>query len=409
MATFQTIDDLHLTGKVVLLRADFNVPMKDGRVTDTTRLVRSMPTINDLVAKGAKVVILSHLGRPKGERVPEMSLRPVASVLGDLLKKTVSFADDCIGETASKAIAAMNNGDVLLLENTRYYLGDEKNDPAFAKQLAELGDVVVYDAFATAHRAHASTSTLVGLLPSAAGRLMQEELTALGKALDKPEKPLAALVGGSKISTKLDLLNNLITKVDILVLGGGMANTFMAAKGINVGKSLYEPEMLDTARSIMQAAEEKGCNIMLPKDVVVATELKENAANQIVAANAVPADAMIFDVGPKAVSEIKDSLSLCKTVIWNGPLGVFETTPFDKGTNEVAICVADLTKRGKLLSVAGGGDTVSALENAGVINGISYVSTAGGAFLEWMEGKSLPGVTALETAVPDVKKGKMII
>lgn len=409
MAPFQTIDDLHLSGKVVLLRTDFNVPLKDGRVTDATRVVRSLPTINDLIAKGAKVVILSHLGRPKGERLPEMSLRPVATVLGDLLKKPVAFADDCIGAPAKSAIAAMNNGDVLLLENTRYHIGDEKNDMEFAKQLAELGDAVIYDAFATAHRAHASTSTLVSLLPAAAGRLMQEELTALGKALLNPEKPLAALIGGSKISTKLDLLNNLITKVDFLVLGGGMANTFMAAKGLKVGKSLYEPEMLDTAREIMAKAEEKGCAIFLPRDVVVATELKENAPCQAIDAKAVPDDAMIFDLGPKAIGEIKDALALCKTVIWNGPLGVFETPPFDKGTNEIAICVADLTKRGKILSVAGGGDTVSALANAGVTNGISYVSTAGGAFLEWMEGKELPGVTALEKATPDVKKGKMII
>ncbi|MGE4350901.1 MAG: phosphoglycerate kinase [Bdellovibrionales bacterium] len=409
MATFQTIDDLHLTGKVVLLRVDFNVPLKDGRVTDATRIVRSLPTIKDLLAKEAKIVILSHLGRPKGQRVAELSLRPVATELSNLLKKDVAFAEDCIGETAKSAIASLKNGDVLLLENVRYYKEETENDLPFAQKLADLGDVFVNDAFAVAHRAQSSVVGITQYLPSAAGRLMQEELNALGKALEKPEKPLAALVGGSKISTKLDLLNNLISKVEILVLGGGMANTFMAAKGLSVGKSLYEPEMLDTAREIMANAETKGCNIMLPKDVVVATELKENAPCQTVAAQAVPEDSMIFDLGPQAIAEIKDTLSMCKTVIWNGPLGVFETQPFDKGTNEIGICVADLTKRGKILSVAGGGDTVSALENAGVINGISYVSTAGGAFLEWMEGKQLPGVVALEKSVPDVKKGKMII
>jgi len=401
--------DLHLTGKTVLLRVDFNVPMKEGRITDDARLVRSAATINELCAAGAKVVMLSHLGRPKGQRVPEMSLKPVATALSNILKKPVAFCEDCVGPVAEQAVQALKGGDLLLLENTRFHIGDEKNDPELAKQFASLGDCVVYDAFATAHRAHASTSTLMGLLPCAAGRLMQEELNALSKALDKPEKPLAALVGGSKISTKLDLLNNLIAKVDMLVLGGGMANTFLAAKGINVGKSLYEPEMLDTAREIMAKAEAGGCNILLPRDVVVATELKENAATQIVDAKAVPADAMIFDLGPKAIAEIKESLAMCKTIIWNGPLGVFETKPFDKATNEVAICVADLSKRGKALSVAGGGDTVSALANAGVINGISYVSTAGGAFLEWMEGKQLPGVVALEKAVPMAKKGNVII
>lgn len=406
---FLTIDEGSFSGKVVLLRVDFNVPLKDGRVTDDARLVRSVPTIRELSAAGAKVVMLSHLGRPKGQRVPEMSLRPVADVLSNILKQPVAFADDCIGAVAETAIKTMKNGDLLLLENTRYHLGDEKNDPELAKQFAAFGDCVVFDAFAVAHRAQASTSALVGLLPAYAGRLMQEELSALGKALEKPEKPLAALVGGSKISTKLDLLNNLISKVDMLVLGGGMANTFLAAKGTNVGKSLYEPEMLETARAIMAKAEERGCNIMLPKDVVVATELKADVATQTVAATAVPADSMIFDLGPKAVAEIKESLALCKTVIWNGPLGVFETKPFDKATNEVAICVADLSKRGKILSVAGGGDTVSALANAGVTNGISYLSTAGGAFLEWLEGKELPGVVALEKAVPAVKKGNVII
>ncbi|MDD3182107.1 MAG: phosphoglycerate kinase [Alphaproteobacteria bacterium] len=409
MSTFQTIDDLHLTGKVVLLRVDFNVPVKDGRITDATRIVRSLPTIRALIKAGAKVVILSHFGRPKGKPNPEFSLRPVAAGLSSHLNLPVAFAEDCIGSVAKTAIAAMENGDVLLLENVRFYPEEEANDADFAQKLAALGDVFVNDAFAVAHRKQASVVAIASFLPSVAGRLMQEELTALSKALVKPEKPLAALVGGSKISTKLDLLNNLICKVDILVLGGGMANTFMAAKGLAVGKSLHEADMLDTARTIMETAEAKGCNIMLPKDVVVATELKENAPCQTVAADAVPTDAMIFDLGTEAVAEIKATLALCKTVIWNGPLGVFETPPFDKGTNEVAICVADLTKRGKILSVAGGGDTVSALDHAGVTNGISYLSTAGGAFLEWMEGKQLPGVVALENSAPDAKKGKMII
>ena len=409
MSSFQTIDDLHLTGKVILLRADLNVPMKDGRVSDATRLVRLQPTLKDLQEAGAKIVILSHFGRPKGQIAAEYSLRPVATVLSDIIKKPVAFADDCIGPTAQHAVESMQNGDILVLENTRFHTGEEANDPEFSQQLASLGDIFINDAFSAAHRAHASTTALAELLPAAAGRLMQEELSALAKALEKPVKPVAALVGGSKISTKLDLLNNLITKVDILILGGGMANTFMAANGLTIGKSLCETDMLDTARDIMSKATANGCTIVLPVDVVVAAELKENAANETVPAEAVPADKMIFDIGPKSIAIIKDALAMCKTVVWNGPLGVFETPPFDKGTNEVAICVANLTKRGKVLSVAGGGDTVSALANAGVSNAISYISTAGGAFLEWMEGKQLPGVVVLEKSVPAVKKGKIIL
>jgi len=409
VSTFQTIEDLLLNGKTVLLRADLNVPMKDGRVTDQTRLLRLLPTINVLTEAGAKVVILSHFGRPKGQRTEKDSLRPVATELENILKKPVAFADDCIGPVAQRAVEKLQNGDILVLENTRFHAGEEGNDPAFAQELASLGDCFVNDAFSAAHRAHASTTALAHLLPAAAGRLMQEELAALAKALEHPVKPLAALIGGSKISTKLDLLNNMVSKVDFLVLGGGMANTFLAAKGINVGKSLYEADMLDTARAIMDKAEQSGCNIMLPKDVVVATELTADVPAQTVSVKDVPADGMIFDLGPKTIAEIKESLAMCKTVIWNGPLGVFETKPFDKATNEVAICVADLSKRGKILSVAGGGDTVSAMANAGVTNGISYLSTAGGAFLEWLEGKQLPGVVALEKSVPMMKKGNVII
>jgi phosphoglycerate kinase len=321
----------------------------------------------------------------------------------------VAFADDCVGAPAQRAVEALQNGQILVLENTRFYPQEEANDMPFARQIAALGDVYINDAFSAAHRAHATTVALAELLPAAAGRLMEEELSALGKALEHPEKPLIALIGGSKISTKLDLLNNLIAKVDMLVLGGGMANTFLAAKGTAIGKSLYEPDMLDTARAIMAAAQGRGCYILLPVDVVVAAEMKAGAAHQTVSVSAVPAEQMIFDVGEKTVREIKDTLTQCRTVIWNGPLGVFEMPPFDAATNEVAIAVSDLTKRGQILSVAGGGDTVSALAHAGVTQGISYLSTAGGAFLEWLEGKTLPGVAALQKAVPTIKTGRVIL
>ncbi|MFA6279584.1 MAG: phosphoglycerate kinase [Bdellovibrionales bacterium] len=409
MPDFQTIDDLRLSGKVALVRADMNVPMQGGRVSDATRLERLVPTIRDLQKAGAKIVLLSHFGRPKGQRDEAFSLRPVAEELSGILKDPVAFAEDCVGAVAQRAVEALQNGQILVLENTRFYPQEEANDLPFARQIAALGEVFINDAFSAAHRAHATTVALAELLPAAAGRLMEEELSALGKALDHPEKPLAALIGGSKISTKLDLLNNLVAKVDILVLGGGMANTFLAAKGTAIGKSLYEPDMLDTARAIMATADGRGCHILLPTDVVVAGETKAGAAHQTVSVNAVPADQMIFDLGEKTVKDIKENLSLCRTVIWNGPLGVFEMPPFDAATNEVAIAVADLTKRGKILSVAGGGDTVSALSHAGVTHGISYLSTAGGAFLEWLEGKTLPGVAALEKAVPAVKTGKVLI
>ena len=409
MHDFLTLDDLNVHGKTVLLRGDLNVPTKNGRVSDKARLERLVPTLKKLAAGGAKIVVLSHFGRPKGHTDTDASLRPVALELAALWGKDIAFATDCVGPVAVEAIAKLQPGEVLVLENTRFHPGEEANDPAFAKQLAALGDLYVNDAFSAAHRAHASTEALAHLLPAAAGLLMQAEVEALTKGLTKPERPVAAIVGGSKVSTKLDLLLNLVTKVDMLVLGGGMANTFLAAKGITIGTSLHEPEMLATAREIMAKAESKGCHILLPKDAVVAAALKPGMDVATVAVSAVPADQMILDIGPASVKEIKDSVVLCKTVVWNGPLGAFETKPFDNATNEVAICVADLTKRGKLLSVAGGGDTAAALLNAGVLHGFSYLSMAGGAFLEWLEGKDLPGVKALHDVMPRSKAGKVIL
>jgi phosphoglycerate kinase len=409
MPDFLALDDLNLSGKTVLLRADLNVPMKDGRVTDTARLERIVPTLNDLAKAGAKIVILSHFGRPDGKPDPKYSLRPVAAELAAIWQKPVAVAEDCIGPKAEEAVKKLAPGAAAVLENTRFHPGEEANDPEFAKKLAVLGDIYVNDAFSAAHRAHASTEGLAHLLPAGAGRLMQAEIEALTKALTQPERPLAAIVGGSKISTKLDLLQNLIAKVDLLVLGGGMANTFLAAKGIVIGKSICEPDMYDTARTIMAKAEARGCGIILPKDVVVAPALKEGVAVQTVKVNAVPADQMILDLGPDSVQEIRSNIELCKTVVWNGPLGAFEVPPFNRATNEVAITVADLTKRGKILSVAGGGDTVSALAGAGVVHGLSYLSAAGGAFLEWLEGKELPGVIALRQAVPKSRAGKVIL
>lgn len=395
MPDFMTLDDLAFDGKTVLLRADLNVPMKDGAVSDTTRLVRLIPTLNDLTSFGAKIVILSHFGRPKGKRDEAYSLRPIAAALAKVIGRPVAFASDCIGPVAQEAIAAMTVGDILVLENTRFYPGEEANDPAFAQELADLGQVFVNDAFSAAHRAHASTAALAHLLPAAAGRLMEEELSALSRALEHPLKPLAAVVGGAKISTKLDLLNNLTASVDYLILGGGMANTFLAAQGFSVGKSLHEPEMLETARTIMAEAQAKGCEIVLPQDVVLAPELKADAPLSLALATQVPASQMILDLGPLSTEDVKGKIFACQTVIWNGPLGVFEIPPFDKATNAIAVYVAEQTKKGKLLSVAGGGDTVAALAHAGVLTAFSYVSTAGGAFLEWMEGKALPGVEAL--------------
>jgi len=401
-----TLSDLALRGKTILLRADLNVPMQKGQVSDTARLERMIPTLKKLSSEGAKIVILSHFGRPDGKIDPKYSLRPVAKALEQIWGQPIAFADDCIGPKATAAIESLAAGHVLVLENTRFHAEEEANNPEFAEKLAALGDIYVNDAFSTAHRAHASTEGLAHLLPAAAGCLMEAEIAALTKALGNPERPLAAIVGGSKISTKLDLLQNLVSKVDVLVLGGGMANTFLAAKGIAIGKSLSEPHMIDTAKAIMAKAESRKCLILLPKDVVVAAEFKAGVATQTVVATAVPADQMILDLGPAAIKEIKENLDKCKTVVWNGPLGAFETLPFDKATNEVALYVADLTKQGKILSVAGGGDTGAALEHAGVADGVSYLSSAGGAFLEWLEGKQLPGVVALEQSVAQRKVAK---
>jgi phosphoglycerate kinase len=407
---FQTLDDFALRGKTVLVRADLNVPVRRDQVSDASRLERLLPTLKELREKGAKTVLLSHFGRPTpGRFEAQYSLKPVAEALGHLLNQPVAFAEDCIGPKAESAVKALAPGGLLVLENTRFHAGEEKNDPAFSQALAALGDIYINDAFSVSHRAHASTEGIVHLLPSGAGRAMQEELNALAQALDKPERPLAAIVGGSKISTKLALLENLIAKVDVLVLGGGMANTFLAARGVAIGKSISEPDMFDEARRISVKAEQRGCHIMLPKDAVTAAALKENVPTKTAPIGAVPADEMILDLGPDSVKEIKDGLSMCKTVVWNGPLGAFETPPFDRATNEVAIFVADLTKRGMILSVAGGGDTMAALAQAGVTNGVSYVSAAGGAFLEWLEGRELPGVAALKQAVPKARTGKVII
>ena len=392
---FRTLDGIDLAGKRVLVRADLNVPMHDGEISDTTRLERLVPTLHELMDGGAKVIVCSHFERPKGTRVPSMSLRPVADALGVVLARPVAFAGDCIGPEAEAAVAALAAGDVLVLENTRFHAGEEANDPEMAKQLAGLADIYVNDAFSAAHRAHASTAGVARLLPSYAGRLMQQELEALDSALGNPVRPVCAVVGGSKVSTKLELLGNLVGKVDMLVIGGAMANTFLAAQGAEVGRSLQEAEMHDTARDILQRASAAGCEIVLPTDAVVAREFKAHAATEIVSARAIPADAMMLDVGPDSVRALCARLPGLKTVVWNGPLGAFETQPFDHGTNELAHAVGDATAAGTLRSVAGGGDTVSALKGAGEVERMTYVSSAGGAFLEWLEGKTLPGVAAL--------------
>lgn len=394
--TFKTLDDLtDIAGKRVLVRVDLNVPVKDGSVTDATRIERVAPTIRELSEKGAKVILLAHFGRPKGEAVADMSLALIAPAVEDILDQRVHFAADCIGDKAASAVAELKNGDVLLLENTRFHKGEEKNDADFAAALAANGDIYVNDAFSAAHRAHASTEGLARHLPAYAGRTMQAELEALEKGLGKPKKPVVAIVGGAKVSTKIDLLMNLVTKVDALVIGGGMANTFLAAKGINVGKSLCEHDLADLANQIMAKAETANCAIVLPVDGVVAREFKAGADNEVVSIEAIPADAMVLDVGPKSVDVINDWISKAATLVWNGPLGAFEIAPFDKATVAAAKHAASRTKSGNLVSVAGGGDTVSALNHAEVADDFSYVSTAGGAFLEWMEGKPLPGVDIL--------------
>ncbi|HEX2113710.1 MAG TPA: phosphoglycerate kinase [Alphaproteobacteria bacterium] len=396
MQRFQTLDDLAVAGKRVLVRADLNVPMQDGRVTDATRIERLAPTIAELRQKGARVVVLSHFGRPKGKPDPIMSLQPLTAPLAKALGGAkIAFASDCIGKAAEDVVQALRDGDVALLENLRFHGEEEKNDAGFAKKLAALGDIYVNDAFSAAHRAHASTEAIARLLPNAAGRLMQAELEALSKALERPARPLAAVVGGAKVSTKLDLLGNLINKVDVLVIGGGMANTFLFANGVDIGKSLCEREMADTARRISSDASAAGKRIVLPVDAAVAPALTAGDAAQTVPIGRVPADQMILDIGPKSIEETVQIVASCKTLVWNGPMGAFEHPPFDKGTTALAQAVAKLTREGKLLSVAGGGDTVAALAHAGVEEAFSYVSTAGGAFLEWLEGKELPGVAAL--------------
>lgn len=392
----KTLDDVDVAGKRVFLRADLNVPMRDGAVSDATRISRLAPTITELADKGAIVVVASHFGRPKGEPVPEMSLAPLAGPLSAALGgRNVSFANDCIGGEAQKVVAAATGGDVVLLENLRYHEGEELNDPDFAAELAKLADIYVNDAFSAAHRAHASTEALAHLLPAAAGRMMQAELDALESALGNPERPVGAIVGGAKVSTKLDLLGNLVGKVDMLAIGGAMANTFLHALGTDVGKSLCEHEMADTALEILARADEAGCQIILPADAVVAREFAEGAPSEVVPVGAVPGDMMILDVGPGSANGLAAKLSDLKTLVWNGPLGAFEVPPFDAGTVMVARIAADLTRAGSLKTVAGGGDTVAALVAADVLDDFSYVSTAGGAFLEWLEGKDLPGVKAL--------------
>ncbi len=391
---FRTLDDLDAKGKRIVLRADLNVPAKDGKVTDTTRIDRSAATIRELAEKGGRVIILTHFGRPKG-REEKYSQRLLVDPLAKAIGRPVAWADDVIGVDAVEAVNAMKDGDVLLMENVRFHPEEEKNDPVFARALADLGQAYVNDAFSTAHRAHASTEAIARLIPAYAGRLMQAELEALGKALEHPEKPVAALVGGAKVSTKLDLLGNLVAKVDYLVIGGGMANTFLFAQGVAVGKSLCEKELADTAREIIEKAKAANCQIVLPTDVVVAGQFAENAPSKVVPVDAVPEDMMILDAGPASAKSIVDRLSDCRTLVWNGPLGAFEISPFDAATNAVAKAAAQCTKEGKLLTVAGGGDTVAALAKAGVEEQFSYVSTAGGAFLEWLEGKELPGVVAL--------------
>ena len=394
---FRTLDQAEVAGKRVLVRVDFNVPMDDGRISDDTRLRSALPTIEDLRSRGARVILMSHFDRPKGRRVPSMSLQPLVKPLSALLGAPVAFADDCVGEAAEKAVAAMKDGDVLLLENLRFHAGEEANDPDFVAALARLGDLYVNDAFSAAHRAHASTEGLAHVLPAYAGRAMQTELEHLEKALGSPERPVMGIVGGAKVSTKLDLLQNLVGKLQFLAIGGGMANTFRFAQGYDVGASLCEKDMADTARVILETAKAKGCRILLPTDVVVAEKLEPGVAWRIATLGQdIRPEDRILDVGPNSLAQILDAMSESKTLVWNGPLGVFEVPPFDKGTVAAARHAAELATSGKLIAVAGGGDTVSALNAAGVTREFTFVSTAGGAFLEWMEGKTLPGVKALE-------------
>jgi phosphoglycerate kinase len=392
----RTLDDVDVSGRRVLVRADLNVPLRDGKIRDLTRIERLTPTIRELISKGAKVIIASHFDRPRGKRVRSMSLAPVAQALAEMLGQRVLFAEDCIGLIAEQAVGRLRDGEVLLLENTRFHPGEEQNDPAFAGKLAALAQVFVNDAFSAAHRAHASTEGVARIIPAYAGRLMQAEVSALEAALTHPERPVLAIVGGSKVSTKIELLGNLVSRVGALVVGGAMANTFLAAEGIGVGASLEEKEMHQVARGITARAARAGCEIVLPTDAVAARKLAPNVPTETVPVSAVPEDAMILDVGPNTTAGIINHLRLARTLVWNGPVGAFETPPFGAATLAIAHAMAELTRGGSLKSVAGGGDTVSALRQAGVADQLSYVSTAGGAFLEWLEGKTLPGVAALE-------------
>jgi phosphoglycerate kinase len=394
MSAFRTLDHVDVKGKRVLLRADLNVPVDNGIVSDGTRIDRLGPAITEIADKGAKVILLSHFGRPKG-RDQKNSLKPVAAEVAHVIKRPVKFVDDCIGETAQRAVASMKNGDIICLENTRFYPGEEKDDPAFVAQLAKLGDIFVNDAFSVSHRAHASTEGLAHLLPAYAGRTLQAELEAFEKVLDKPQRPLTAIVGGAKISTKLDLLGHLLEKVDILIIGGAMANTFLLGLGKSIGKSLAEVDLVATAQKIMAEAKAAKREIVLPVDAVVAEKFEALAPSRVVDVDHVGDKEMILDIGPRSVEQVVSVLARSKTLVWNGPFGAFEMEPFDNGTVEVAEAAAELTKAGKLVSVAGGGDTVAALNVAGVVDRLTYVSTAGGAFLEWLEGKALPGVEVL--------------
>ncbi|MGE5564867.1 MAG: phosphoglycerate kinase [Parcubacteria group bacterium] len=393
---FRRLEDADLAGRRALVRVDFNVPMEGGRVADDTRLRAALPTIHALSVRGAKVVLLAHFDRPKGKRVPEMSLKPIVEPLSALLEQPVAFADDCIGPDAAKVVNGLENGGVALLENTRFHKGEEENDPAFAAELAKLGDLYVNDAFSVAHRANASTEGLARLLPAYAGLSMQRELEMLDAALGNPKRPVLGIVGGSKVSTKLDLLNNLVAKLDKLAIGGGMANTFLAAQGHKVGASLCEHDLADTAREIMANAKKAGCELLLPVDVVTAEEVKAGAASSVRTLDEVQENDRILDAGPKTVERLLAAMDQSATLVWNGPLGVFEIPPFDAGTVAAAKHAGERAKHGRIVAVAGGGDTVAALNHAGVAGEFTFVSTAGGAFLEWMEGKELPGVAALE-------------
>ncbi len=395
LAQLRSIQDVDVSGKRILVRADLNVPLHEGVVSDATRLARVIPGLIELSERGAKVIVLSHFGRPKGKVVEEFSLRPVAQKMNAMIDGGVGFVEDCVGAQAQQAVSNMANGDIIVFENLRFHAGEESNDETFARALVELGDLYVNEAFSAAHRAHASTEAIANLLPAFAGPLMKAEIDALRAALENPERPTVALVGGAKVSTKIPVLTNMMDKVDKLIIGGGMANTFLQAQGVDVGKSLSEPDFHETAREILAVAKDKNCEILLPKDVVVASEFKAGAEARTIPVDAVSSDQMILDVGPETIAHLSDVLGVCKTLLWNGPMGAFEIEPFGEGTFMLANEAARLTREGKLTSIAGGGDTVAALNAAGVSEDFSYISTAGGAFLEWLEGRELPGVVAL--------------